>query len=301
MTLFYTILSAVIIGMALYVALNSKAKTPNDGILVVLGFITVFILAYYSIQFLAPYFLRTAPGFTQRQFSGVFSGQEYQDITEQIGSTLQGADPIRASINSGGEMAYTVTDVATPTSGAPVAAVEAAPPVITDLVIASPTPVVAQPTAVPPPVPTTNPQAIGLLQQLQAYKDAGNIMGGEWAVDQILAIDPNNAAALSEKQAITAAYGLMQQWDQLGYREGGQRSKFTIADGADIASLLSGFTYLVESSQDVIGLSTEAEAAMIIVTSPGWLLNHPILLARIHLINLGAPDEGDIINLQGGR
>ena len=126
MTLFYTILSISIVGVALYVAVSSRTKNPKEGFLAVAGWLTVFILTYYSIQFLAPYFLRTAPGFTQRQFSGVFSGREYQDITEQIGGTLQGTDPIRASINSGGEMAYTVIDVATPTSGAPVAGVEAA-------------------------------------------------------------------------------------------------------------------------------------------------------------------------------
>ena len=302
MTLFYTILSISIVGVALYVAVSSRTKYPKEGFLAVAGWLTVFILTYYSIQFLAPYFLRTAPGFTQRQFSGVFSGREYQDITEQIGSTLQGVDPIRASINSGpgGPVDYSVADLVTPTPV--ISVIESAPPVITDI---------TQPTAVPPsaevvtdvptPAPTVNPQVAGLIDQLYAYKDAGNIMGGEWAVEQILAIDPNNQIALAEQRAIVAAWGLADQWDQLGYREGGQRSKFTIADGADITSILSGFTYRVESSQDVIGLSTEAEAAMIVVTSPGWLLNHPILLARIHLINLGAPDEGDTINLQGGR
>lgn len=302
MTLFYTFLSAVILGSAFYVAMTSKAKTPRDGIMVVLGFATVFVLVYYLIQFMAPYFLRTAPGFTQRQFDGVFSGQQYQDITEQIGNTLQGADPLRASINSGSEQ-YTYADLVTPTPA--ISVVATAEPVYTDNVQPAPAPSEAAPEAAPAPTPiptaTPDPQVTALVQDLYAYKEVGNVAAGEQVIEQILALDPGNPDAMREQQSITAARGIVGQWDQLGYRQGGQRSRFNIRDGADISSYLSGFTYRVEVSADAIGLSTEAEEAVIVVTSPGWLFNYQIRLARIHLVNLGAPNVGDIIDMTGGR
>jgi hypothetical protein len=298
MTLFYTLLSAAILGSALYVALNSRAKSPKDGALAVLGFITVFVLVYYSIQFLAPYFLRTSPGFTQRQFSSVFSGEQYQDITEQIGNTLQGNDPIRAAINSGGEqIEYTYADVVTATPAAPTPAA----PAMSAIEVA-PTVQVVQPVQPEPtPAPTQDPRVAAMIQELYTYKDAGNLPSGEIIVDQILALDPGNAVALAEKQSITAAWGVIDSWKVLGLQERGPRSKFVIRDGADITDYLRGFSYQVKSSRDQIGLSTEAEGAAIVVTTPGWLRGRQVLLARIHLVNLGAANEGDTIDLTGGQ
>jgi hypothetical protein len=300
---FYTALAVSILALSIYVALSTRPKDPKQGALVVLGFFTVFVLTYYLVQFAGPYFIRTAPGFTERQFSGVFEGGDYRDITERIGDVYDGVDPARAAINSGGSD-DTIITVVTATPGAVAAAPESAVTIVDILPTLVPTDIPVQteaaPTAVSPPtpVPTANPSIILLLEDLQEYKSVGDMSNGEIVVNQILSLDPANRIALAEQRNISYAREILSSWQGLGIQESGVRSRFAIRDTTEAQALLTGFSYRVKSSTDVIGLSTEAEAAAIVVQTPGWLYGRQILLARIHLVNLNALDEGGIINLE---
>lgn len=84
------LIGAIIIGVGIYVSINSGAKGMSEGAQVILGFLATFFMTIGALIFLMPLILLWVPGWVEvSAWNDVLTGQGYRDAGRSVIDTLE--------------------------------------------------------------------------------------------------------------------------------------------------------------------------------------------------------------------